>query len=255
MARIKKDEKAIKLEHGSVYRKKDGNGTYYYRYQINNDRKTVSLKTTDLKQAIKQAKQKHLPIVQSNSVDVIAAHVKHVRGLDTILKKLPLFKAWEQYSKSPDRATPATVSEQGAYKSTFENFVRFINDQKKCINDITPEIAVEYADDMRTKEIAVDTHNRKIRRLKKIFEVLKEYRDIENPFIVQSLFRKNREEHDTGIRRMSFTKDEESKLLKVLDDPKYKVMNKSEIRVVYYIGMFTGQRFKDCILLRWEEWA
>ena len=52
---------------------------------------------------------------------------------------------------------------------------------------------------------------------------------------------------------MSFTREEEAKLLKVLDDPKYKVMNKSEIKIIYYIGMFTGQRFKDCIMLRWDQ--
>ena len=253
MAKSKKIEKAIKLDHGSVYRKKGGNGTYYYRYQVNEQRKAVSLKTTDLKEAIEQAKQKHLPVVQGESVDIIAAHVKHARGLTTKLKPLPLDEAWDIYSKKPDRATPATVSEQGAYKSTFEQFVCFINDPEKGINDITPEMTGLYADNMRTKEIAVDTHNRKIRRMKKVFDVLKEYRDTENPFIARSLFRKNREEQENSIRRISFTREEEAKILKVLDDPKYKVINKSEIRVIYYIGMFTGQRFKDCIMLRWDQ--
>ena len=39
----------------------------------------------------------------------------------------------------------------------------------------------------------------------------------------------------------------------VLDDDKHKVMNKPEVRVVYYLGMFTGQRMKDCVLLRWSK--
>ena len=39
----------------------------------------------------------------------------------------------------------------------------------------------------------------------------------------------------------------------VLDDDKHKVMNKPEVRVIYYLGMFTGQRMKDCILLRWNK--
>ena len=30
-------------------------------------------------------------------------------------------------------------------------------------------------------------------------------------------------------------------------------MNKPEIRVIYYIGMFTGQRLKDCVLLQWQN--
>ena len=39
----------------------------------------------------------------------------------------------------------------------------------------------------------------------------------------------------------------------VLDDDQYKVMNKPEVRVIYYLGMFTGQRMKDCVLLRWNK--
>ena len=39
----------------------------------------------------------------------------------------------------------------------------------------------------------------------------------------------------------------------VLDDDKFKVMNKGEIKVIYYLGMFTGQRLKDCVLLRWSK--
>ena len=39
----------------------------------------------------------------------------------------------------------------------------------------------------------------------------------------------------------------------VLADDKYRVMNKQEIRVIYYLGMFTGQRLKDCVLLQWQN--
>ncbi|MBP5201288.1 tyrosine-type recombinase/integrase, partial [bacterium] len=37
------------------------------------------------------------------------------------------------------------------------------------------------------------------------------------------------------------------------DDPKHKIMNKDEIRVLYVIGRFTGQRLKDCVLLQWQN--
>lgn len=30
-------------------------------------------------------------------------------------------------------------------------------------------------------------------------------------------------------------------------------MHKPEIRVIYYLGMFTGQRLKDCVLLQWQN--
>ena len=102
--------------------------------------------------------------------------------------------------------------------------------------------------------MSVDTHNRKIRRLRKSFATLSEYcNDGENPFSLKTLMRKSREEQDIGVRRLAFTHEQEKALLEVLDNPKYKVMNKEEIRVIYYVGLYTGQRLKDCVLLRWSK--
>ena len=33
----------------------------------------------------------------------------------------------------------------------------------------------------------------------------------------------------------------------------YRILNKTELKVVFYIGMFTGQRLKDCVLLQWQN--
>jgi uncharacterized Ntn-hydrolase superfamily protein len=77
----------------------------------------------------------------------------------------------------------------------------------------------KFAQYLRNADISVGTHNRKIRRLKRIFEVLKEYRNTENPFIVMSLRRKEREEQDSlAVRRMSFNRKQEARLLEVLED-------------------------------------
>jgi integrase len=89
--------------------------------------------------------------------------------------------------------------------------------------------------------------------LEKIFKVLREYHDGQNPFSASSLRRKEREEQGNVVRRLSFTKEEEEHLLEVLEDDRYRVKNKRELRVIYHIGMFTGQRFKDCVLLRWDQ--
>jgi integrase len=161
--------------------------------------------------------------------------------------------AWEVYSKHPERATPATIAEQLAYKSSFSEFIDFIADPNVFVNDITPEIADSFATYMRNSNISVDTHNRKLRRIKLIFEVLKDYRENENPFVASSLRRKPREEQEHIVRRISFTPEQTRQLLAVLEDDKYKVKNKPEIRVIYHLGMFTGQRLKDCVLLRWYK--
>jgi len=242
--------KVIKLEIGTVYQKVP-NGSYYFRYQLNGQRKAVSLKTKNQKDAINTA-QKLIPIVKSTTTEMISAHVKYARGLAKSKKSLALTKAWEVYSKHPERATPATVSEQGAYKSTWIEFIEFAGSTLE-INDITPEITDSFAQQLRGNDLAVDTHNRKIRRLKKIFDVLSDYRSDNNPFFAKSLRRKEREEQEHFVRRVSFSREQEVKLLEALDDDSRKVKNKAEIKVIYHLGMFTGQRLKDCVLLRWDK--
>lgn len=244
-------EKTIKLDIGTIYKKSSKSG-YYFRYQINGQRKAVSLKTKNQKEAIAKANEL-LPVVKATTTEVISAHVKHARDLAARKKTLMLSNVWDIYSQHPDRATPSTVSEQNAYNATLNEFIDFVDNDQTDFNDITPEITNKFADSLRNNEISVETHNRKIRRLKRIFETLKEYRNNDNPFLATSLRRKMREEQDNIIKRQSFTKDQEIEILKVLSDDIHTVKNKPEIRVIYYLGMFTGQRLKDCVLLRWDK--
>ena len=241
----------IKLKIGTVYQK-EPNGVYYFRYQVNGARKAISLKTRNKQEAVKEA-EKHVPLLQATSSEVIAAHVQYARNLATPEKNLLLSQAWEEYEKSPDRATPATVSEALAYKSTFLEFVSWVNDPAVTLRDITGAMAMRYADSMRELNIAVSTHNRKLKRIRKVFNVLKEYRTEENPFNSAVLYRKEREEREQDVHRLSFTREQEEQLREVLDDDRFKVMNKPEVKVVYYLGMYTGQRMKDCVLLRWSK--
>jgi len=253
MAKSKKTEKVReKFDLGTLYQKEPG-GLFFFRYQINNSRKTRSLKTRDY-EAAKEQVQQFLPTIRATSVEVLAAHVNEARNLEKARDTLLLAEAWEQYSKQPDRATPATVSEQLSYETTFKEFVSFLDNPLLQIHQVTHEDALAYAEHLKTKELAVDTHNRKIKRLRKIFNVLKHYcHKTTNPFLAPTLFRKSREEQNQGIRRLSFTREQELQLLRVLEDPKKKVLNKPEIKIIYYLGMYTGQRMKDCIMLRWNR--
>ena len=241
----------IKLKIGTVYQK-EPNGIYYFRYQVNGARKAISLKARNKQQAIKEA-EKYVPLLQATSSEVIAAHVQHARNLATPEKNLLLYQAWEEYEKSPDRATPDTVSEALAYKSTFAEFVEWVNDPQATLRDITETTAMQYADYMRQQNIAVSTHNRKLKRIRKVFKVLQEYCSEDNPFQPAVLYRKEREEREQDVHRLSFTREQEQQLRNVLADDHYKVLNKPEVRVIYYLGMFTGQRMKDCVLLRWSK--
>jgi len=243
--------KSIKLEVGTVFQKESG-GTYYYRYQVNGKRQVLSLKTKNANQAIDAAK-KMIPIIKGTTADIIAAHVQNARGMLQEEKNLPLCAAWAIYEKSPERATPATVSEALAYQSTFHEFVDWTGKPSSNLRDISVSTAENFSRHMKTLKISVSTHNRKIKRIRKVFHVLREYWDGANPFQTATLLRKEREEHEQDIHRLAFSREQEQQLREVLDDDRYKVMHKPEIRVIYYLGMFTGQRMKDCVLLRWNK--
>ena len=249
--KVDSDLHRIKLEKGTVYQTGRG-GTYYFRYQVNGERKCVSLKTANQEEAIRRAKDL-LPTVQASNLEVIATHVKVARRLAAQKKSLPLGRIWEIYAAHPMRALPATVREQLCYKATLAEFLRFLGNKVAQFSQITETHAIKFADYLRTTQISVSTHNRKIVRLRKIFATLQEYRDGENPFGLKVLLRKEREEQDNVVRRIAFTREQEEQLRTVLDDPQHRILNKEEIKVIFYIGMYTGQRLKDCVLMQWQN--
>ena len=236
---------------GGLHRKKRSKN-WYYRCTINGRTKDLSTGTDDLDEAEKIARSKFLPMTSATQEDVLAGYVTAARKLKNQSEKLFLDNAWEVYSKHPERAMPATVSEQEAYKSTFEEFRRCVNEPKITVAEITHQHAEKYAAYMQGQELAVDTHNRKIKRLRRIFKTLALYRSGENPFSSSVLLRRTREEQNIETRHLAFTKDEEQRILDELANPARKLKNKDEIRLVYLLGIYTGQRLKDCVLLRWN---
>ena len=241
----------IKLETGTVYQKEEG-GTYYFRYQVRKERKCVSLKTQNQEEAVRKAKEL-LPIVKATNAEIISAHVKVARKLALQAQALPVRNIWQTYSAHPQRAMPATVREQLSYEATLNEFLAFLDPRTTEFNSITTDMAVKFSEHLKTTQISVNTHNRKIIRLRKIFETLRDYRTEENPFASPVLRRKEREEQGTLVRRIAFSREQEEAIRKELDNPKRQMLNKAEIKVVYYIGMYTGQRLKDCVLMQWQN--
>ena len=239
-------------------RQKEKHGNFYYRLTLPGGlRKEFALKTTDEKEAIQKAANLDA-VYEAPNQDVAFAQINAIKGFSRRASMLSFSEGWVKYEAHPERAIPHTVSEQLSYKKTYEDFVAFVTSPQRAIPltfiaDISSEIVAEFADFMRQQAQAVDTHNRKIKRLRKIFDCLKDYYSGENPFKAKTLLRNYREEQDTVIRRLPFSKEQEQQLRDVLADDKFKVINKPEIRVIYYLGMYTGQRLKDCVLLQWQN--
>ena len=198
-------KKSLRLSVGSIFTKGPGK-IYFYRYQLDGHRKTVSLQTTNRAEAVKKA-EALLPIIKATSTEVIAAHVQQARGLSSPIRELSLDGVWDYYSTHPERATPATVNEQIQYRTTLDEFIRFIGNPQMEVRKISSQHTEKFAQYLKSTGIAVCTHNRKIKRLRKIFSTLGEFRDAENPFRT-ILFRREREEQGLGVRRLAFNREQ-----------------------------------------------
>ena len=208
MGRKRKTMKPEKLPLGTIYQARKG-GNYYLRYMIRGRRKNVCLKTSDYDEALKEYRRL-LPTLQADTIEVVASHVKVARQLGTKDKSIRLADVWKEYSTHPNRATPATMAEQINYQTAWEEFVRFVGNSEICLHEVTPELAEKFANHLRSRQISVDTHNRKIKHLKKICGTLSDYLHGPNPFDAPTLQRKHREEQNLTARRIGFSPNRSS---------------------------------------------
>ena len=244
-------------------RQRTRNGYYSYRLSLTNGtRKEFSLKTRNYEEAVREASELD-SIWLAPIPEAALTQMSTLRGLASPEQDASFDEAWEIYRMHPNRATPHTVEERIGYRRTFREFTNFasgittrdVRHPATSLRAVTPKLCEEFSTYLKTTKLSVHTHNRKIKRLRLIFECFKDYYEGGNPFSSKTLMRSGREEQGIVVHRQAFTQEQETQLLDVLSDsnPRHKLMNKVEIRIVYTIGMFTGQRLKDCVLLQWQD--
>ena len=245
-----------------VLRQKTKNGPYYYRLQVTDGvRKEFSLKTCDFEEACRKAAELD-SVWEAPNKEVAFAQINAIKGFTKQTSQIPLSEIWDLYDQSPDKATPQ-IKEQIFYRSTLNEFIAFASGETeftcrksqpiKTLDQLNSLLVQDFTNYLKTTRIAVDTHNRKMKRLRKIFSCLTDYYFGPNPFQTKIIFRYANEEQDYVVRRQPFTQEQEQQLRDVLADTVHRVMNKPEIRCIYYLGMYTGQRLKDCVLLQWQN--
>lgn len=244
-------------------RRRTRNGNYSYRLTSSNgSRKEFTLQTRNYDEAVLKASELD-SIWLAPTKEVALAQMNAMRGFSSPEQDASFEEAWEIYKTHPNRATPRTVEEQIGYRRTFREFASFASGMANVrvrrpvttIRAVTPELCEEFSSYLKSTSLAVNTHNRKMKRLRRIFECLRDYYNGDNPFRAKTLMRSVREEQGVVVHRQAFTMEQEDQLVSVLSDsdPKHKVKNKAEIRILYIIGRFTGQRLKDCVLLQWQN--
>ena len=256
------NRKTRRIELRGQLRQRTTNGVYSYRLTVaNGTRKEFFLRTNNYDEAVRKASDLD-SIWLAPTQEVALAQMNAIRGYSTEAPKITFDEAWEKYRTHPDRATPSTFNAQLSYNKSFRLFAEYATGQTGgrhttigYVNEVTPRLCQEFAFYLKTQMLAVYTHNRRIKQLRRIFDCIKDYYEGENPFRSKSLLRSEREERGKVLRRLAFTKEQEEQLLLALspDNHEHRLRNKEEIRIAYIIGMFTGQRLKDCVLLQWQD--
>jgi integrase len=256
---------SIKLSKGTIYQKK-AKGNYYYRYQVNGQRKAVSLDTKNQKDARKKAEEM-IPLVTASNSEVIAAHVQVAQGWKRRHERLLLSEVWNVYAKHPDRARPKSQKIINVYHTYLQDFLTWLKehhpsieymDEIRDVDDygqkIDTSVVAEYSEYLKAQDIAVDTHNKKLSRPAHIFSTLSKYLATASPWKNRKLRRSKREESGMTERRRPFPLDKEREMFEALKfDSALKLLNKAELEVLCYILKYTGQRQKDCVNLSWNR--
>ena len=261
----KSAKKSVKLDKGTVYQKTE-NGNYYFRYQINGQRKAVGLNTKNQKIAIEKA-EAMIPLITSSNAEIVAAHVQYAKGWTHKQDRLELSKMWDVYEKHPDRARPKSQKILNMYKIYLDEFINWlsgthpdiqymdeIRDIDKHGQKLNTSAISEYAEYLKTQSLAVDTHNKKIARPAHIFQTLSKYLIAPSPWDNKKLRRSHKEESCITEHRQPFPPDKEQEIFDaVKPESSLKLLNKAEIEVLFHILKYTGQRQKDCVNLSWNK--
>ncbi|MBQ9501544.1 MAG: hypothetical protein IJU70_05255 [Lentisphaeria bacterium] len=129
------NSKSLRLAVGSIFSKGPGK-IYFYRYQIEGRRKTVSLQTANRAEALKKAREL-VPVVKASTPEIVAAHVEFAKGFKEAERNLCVSDIWDYYSRHPERAIPATIHEKLQYQASLQEFLDFLNDPLREVRAIT----------------------------------------------------------------------------------------------------------------------
>ncbi len=230
--------------------KKHGN-VYWFDYSVNGKRFRVKLidqetgaPITGKSKAEKEADRIVRPYLAKQETERRRLAADALRSAEEVAEeaekqaepKLLLSDAWKEYvtsTKRPD-SSEATLRQYGFQ---WNRFCRWTEEQGlKFVVDVTPETGELYSRILSSSDLSNNTYNKHIRLLRLVFETLNTH--TVNPF--DGIGSKAEEQES----RQELAWDT---LCKVCDQAE------GEMKTMLFLGLYTGQRLKDCVLLQWEN--
>ena len=158
-------------------------------------------------------------------------------------RRLPLAEVWQEYVKSPNRNDLATTT-LNSKRIVWMNFASWMEQNYLPVKDlagITSDAIAEYLANLRSN-LCASTYNSRVCILREIFHVLAGKAGLEeDPWDGVRL------RPDDAHSRRELTKDELTRLLNAAKSVG------EEWHTLFMLGIFTGQRLKDCCCLEWSS--
>jgi len=226
-----------------------GKGVIWLRYMLNGKRHKISLKTSDIGEAKRKQKDFMAPLVYADekaAIDQLAlkanqAQVKLDKVLEDRNPPLSIADAWDAYISSHERPDSGqrTLKDYAIHWRKFTTWLSTEHVDVLLLQDITPDIALQYASRLTKDELSPNTFNKRISFLKLLCTTVADKARIEtNPF------EKIKSKKLKTESRRELTKHE---LKTVLESAK------GDLKILLHIGTFTALRLGDCATLKWGE--
>ena len=227
---------------GSVQKK--GN-KYYFRIKING--KAITRRMPGVvsdKEASLEATRLYT-IASAKTQEEVALFSGRARGVIKEANSIPLHEVFEKFRKSTTRPNCAekTLKQHQNLWNYFIDWLVANAPYVKTMVEIDEDIAINFFNFVDTQKNP-RTFNGVLNTVRLIYKTLQKGN---NPFAVI------RKRHEDTQTRSEFSIEQLEKIFQAVDNKKLHLMHRNEMRVLFFIGAFTGLRFKDCCLMKWSN--
>ena len=231
---------------GSIYKR---GKTFYLQYMVNGVIKKISLKTASQKEAKNKAKKLLLPVQSADTKEKIAIQIAEARSL-LPTNKLKLNDVWENYLASPSRPDSGENTLL-FYKRNWNRFSNWLKSEYPLLSDfsqITDNEAQEYSQYLWKLGISAKTFNEHIRTLSLVTRILSSYAGLEG-----NIWKNIAQKNESKQSRHEFSEKEIMQIIKSFENPELLIQSKNEMKTLFHLGIWTGLRLIDCVLMEWSS--
>jgi len=220
---------------------------YFARWTVDGKIYTRTTETGDLKAATAKLAEFTAPFRMGSEARTLETMVARVQGVKAEIKAhedaqpaLKLASGWRAYREHPKRSKRAAPGTQDTYELQYNRFVSWMADTFPTVKEMRDVDAVHVGKfcGHLEKTVSANTCNKYVGLLKKMWETLAdEARMTRNPW--------------KGVEPMPLDTHGRRPLTTEETDRVFKCVH-GEMRLLFFIGYFSGLRLGDAVRLKWD---